>query len=361
VFFPHLIASDLQSLQGVGKGEFIEAESNVGGSSMKIDGPGMTHLNLYVTARLFWNPNLNVDDLLSEYYDQFYGPARKPMEEFWTTAESIWMTKSPLGDPVNVFTKADLDHLSVCLDQAVANTAAESVYRKRVELIQAEFMQAKRKLSNVLVANPPTLSLTGPVPAVKIDGLLDDAAWQNLEPFGFVDNSGEMATQKTWGYAAWDQENLYFAFLNYEPEMDKLVAQATQRDQNYGPGMWEDDSVELFISPNPADKTKMFQFIINAKAQIWDARIEGNHEPDVHWNSSAEAKARLESNRWILEVRIPLKDLGLSGPMEGKSVLANFYRNRYSGGPVVYSCWSPTLTIQHANPQRFGTIEFKSK
>jgi hypothetical protein len=176
-----------------------------------------------------------------------------------------------------------------------------------------------------------------------------------------VDNNGEMAAHKTCGYAAWNEENLYFTFLDYEREMNKLAAGPTQRDQNYGPRMWEDDSVELFMWPAPVDRTNYFQFIINSKAQIWDARSEGDNAPDIKWNSSVEAKTRLESNRWILDVRISVKDLGLRVPVEDKFIPTNFYRNHYGGGPVAYSCWSPTLTIQHANPGRFGKIQFKRK
>lgn len=363
VFFPHLIARDLQHLRGIGKGEFIEAESSVGGKSGTLECPGMAHLNLYFTARLLWNPNLDLDAALADYYAKFYGPAQPPMQEFWTTAEKIWMDKSPRGDPVNVYTKAEMDRLSGCLDQAVAKTVPGSVYRQRVELIQAEFLPAKRKLANVLVVNPPKLVFAGPVPAPQLDGRLEDSAWQGFEPFGFVDNDGEAAEFKTWGYAAWDDENLYLAFANYDPAMNQLAAKATRRDQHYGPGMWDDDSMEIFICPDPANRKKYYQFIINAKGQIWDARAEADKAmtPEVQWNSYTQAAARLEPNRWVVEVRIPLRDLGISAPVAGKSIAVNFFRNRHCGQPVVYSCWSPTLNIQHAIPARFGLMEFKKK
>lgn len=362
VFFPHLIADDLKYLNGVGKGEFIESESNLGGTG-KIDCPGLAHLNLYLTARLLWNPDLNVDRLLAEYYEKFYGPACDQMKGFWTLAEKIWMTRSTLGDPINVYPKDDLNTLMAFLTAAKTKTPDGSIYRKRIELIESEFLPAKRALSNVLVLHPPTLTVKGPVPPVKIDGLLNDEAWKKTEPFGFVDKNGETAPFKTWGYAAWDEQTLYLAFLNYEPDMNKLTAECTQRDQNYGPGMWEDDSVELFLCPNSADKTGYLQFIINANGLIWDAKIsrDSNLIPAVDWNSRARSAVKREENRWVLEIQIPLSDLGLTMPIEGKTIFANFFRNRYSGGPGVYACWSPSLTIQHGNTDRFGKLEFKNK
>ena len=361
VFFPHLLARDLASLKGVSRGEFIEAESGVGGTS-GMDCPGMAHVNLYLTARLMWRADQSVDALLEEYYSAFYGPARKPMKAFWTAAEEAWTARGASGNPINIYTRSDLARLASCLDQAVAATPEGSDYRKRVELIRDEFAPARRKLSNALVVNPPKLSLKGPGPAVRIDGLLDDEAWSDAEPFSFVTNDGEAAPHKSWGYAAWDPEGLVLAFSNYDPEMGKLTARATRRDQDYAPGMWDDDSVEIFLSPDPAKRASYRQFIINADGLIWDARTrDGAPGMDLAWNSSAVAVTRREPNRWVLEVRIPFRDLGLSGPVAGKALAANFYRNRYCGGPAVYSCWSPTLTIQHANPERFGMIEFGTR
>ncbi len=357
VFFPHVLAQDLLRLKGVSKGEFIEAESSPGGPTSHLDCPGMAHLNLYLTAKLQWNAGANVDALLEDYYARFYGPAKGPMKAFWTAAEQAWIARGASGNPVNIYLKTDLDRLSECLEKAIAATPEGSDYRKRVELIRDEFAPAKRKVTNPLVVNAPKLTLHGPAPAPKIDGKLDDEVWKAFEPFAFVDNDGGAARYPTWGYGAWDEQNLYLAFLNYDPDMAKLTTKATRRDQDYGPGMWDDDSIEVFLAPDPAKKTDYVQFIVNAKGLIWDAKRSGDKPADLKWDSRAEAVASIEPNRWVLEMRIPLADLGLSGPAPTSTLRANFYRNRYCGGPVVYSGWSPTLTIQHANVERFGTVE----
>ncbi|MCX6984366.1 MAG: DUF4838 domain-containing protein [Lentisphaerae bacterium] len=356
IVFPHLIASDLKSLKGICKGEFIESESTLGGTTKKIDLPGMSHINLYLTAKLLWNPDQNVDELLNEYYGRFYGTASEPMKAFWTLAEEIWMTRSSLGDPINVYRKSDMAKLMGFLETAKLKTSEGSAYRKRVELIEAEFLPAQRKLSNLLVTNPPKWALSEATDRVKIDGILNDSIWKKVEPMYFVDNDGEAAQFKTWMLAACDKDNLYLAFLNYEPEMSKLNTKATQRDQNQNPGMWDDDSVEIFIVSDPMKKD-YFQWIINAKSLIWDGKSTNTIMPDLNWNSHIEAKTRLEPNRWVLEVRIPFKDLG-SDFVYGKTIMANFYRNRYCEHTAIYSGWSPTLTYQHANTDRFGTISF---
>ena len=49
-----------------------------------------TFLNLHIRARLLWNPDLEVESLLSEFYPKFYGPAAEPMENYWSTIYEAW-------------------------------------------------------------------------------------------------------------------------------------------------------------------------------------------------------------------------------------------------------------------------------
>lgn len=47
-------------------------------------------LNLHVRAQLYWNPDADVDAMLAEFYTNFYGPAAKPMAEYWTAIIKAW-------------------------------------------------------------------------------------------------------------------------------------------------------------------------------------------------------------------------------------------------------------------------------
>jgi CRISPR/Cas system CMR-associated protein Cmr5 small subunit len=44
-------------------------------------------LNHYITARLLWDHNADVDAILSEFYRKFYGKAEKPMRHYYETLE----------------------------------------------------------------------------------------------------------------------------------------------------------------------------------------------------------------------------------------------------------------------------------
>jgi len=49
-----------------------------------------TFLNLYLRARLLWNPDEDTDALLEEFYPKFYGPAAEPMREYWSAIYRAW-------------------------------------------------------------------------------------------------------------------------------------------------------------------------------------------------------------------------------------------------------------------------------
>ena len=175
----------------------------------------------------------------------------------------------------------------------------------------------------------------------------------------FVDKDGEEAKYNTLAYTAWDNDYLYFAFINYEPEISKLITLATERDQSYAPAIWDDDSVEIFISPDSDNRAKCYQFILNAKGVFWDGVHNSDGSLDEKCNSGFEAKTTIEANRLMVEVKIPFKDLGITSPVAGKKIAANLYRNHHCGQPVTYSCWSPTLEHAHFSPSQFGQITFK--
>ena len=47
-------------------------------------------LNLFVRGQLCWNPDADVDALLAEFAENFYGPAAKPMAAYWNAIQAAW-------------------------------------------------------------------------------------------------------------------------------------------------------------------------------------------------------------------------------------------------------------------------------
>ena len=92
-FAPHYIAADIKHLKELSeKGPRICGERVFGDCYATLKArTWWFNLNCYVNAKCLWNPDLDVDELLEDYYDKFYGPAKAPMKKFFERAERLWV------------------------------------------------------------------------------------------------------------------------------------------------------------------------------------------------------------------------------------------------------------------------------
>jgi hypothetical protein len=87
--FPHIIAEDLRYLKGKSLGESLQiASSSYSSWDGGYDLYAGNSLNSYITARLYWDLDQDVDALLDEYYRLFYGPASQEMKAFHEYVEA---------------------------------------------------------------------------------------------------------------------------------------------------------------------------------------------------------------------------------------------------------------------------------
>lgn len=49
-----------------------------------------TLTNLYLRGQLLWDPAADTDALLADFYERFYGPAAKPMADYWNAVFKAW-------------------------------------------------------------------------------------------------------------------------------------------------------------------------------------------------------------------------------------------------------------------------------
>jgi hypothetical protein len=49
-----------------------------------------TFLNLYFRGQLMWNPDIDVDAMMTEFYPSFFGPAAEPMKAYWESIYTAW-------------------------------------------------------------------------------------------------------------------------------------------------------------------------------------------------------------------------------------------------------------------------------
>jgi hypothetical protein len=351
ILYSRTIEEDFRWMQAHGiQGEFIEAEGAADEGVRKMHRPATQHLNLYLTAKLAWDPTLSVADLLAEYYRLFYGPAELEMKAFWTEAEAIRtaagakLATPAAFQPEAVFPPEVLARLADLLEKGLAQTPEGSVYRQRLELLQQEFSPARRALVAVLRSGEQKLEL--PLLATPAD--LDA-----LQPIRLLSLTGEARPDPTWLKAGWTAAGIHLDLLCFERAIDKLRAVCTTHDQV---GMWDDDCVEVFLNPDPNDPRKSYHYIVNSKGAVWDGRLGFGPEPGEKWNGTAHVSAQVEAKRWRVTLTIPFADLGIATPTAGLSLKANIYRTRWVGGSLESSAWTPTNEPDYSVSKRFGTL-----
>ncbi|MEA3401983.1 MAG: sugar-binding protein, partial [Armatimonadota bacterium] len=184
----------------------------------------------------------------------------------------------------------------------------------------------------------------------KLDGRLDDAAWEGAARLsGFVLNEDcRPAPTPTEVLLTWDERALYVAYGCAEPQMDELVAEVTETDGH----VWEDDCLEFYLDadgvPGGHD-----HYLVNALGTI---RVERGGHPG--WGRHTRAASQVGEEEWTAEVMVPFADYE-SAPQPGDRWLANFNRTRQGkpGSPTEYQCWSCTHG-SFERPERFGQLIF---
>lgn len=342
IFFPHVISEDLKSWKGVLQGEFVEAWKENG----RMADPGLNHLNAYVTARLYWNTDQDVDKILEDYYARFFGPAKDEMKGFYERAEKAWKN----------YTAADVEYLMKTLAEAGKKAGADTVYGKRVALLRGE---CETKLKEVLLQKKSKEEYARieikeqPASGITLDGKLNDPAWKACPEFALRDCiSGDAPKNQTQFRIACDSKNLYVGIVCQEPDMRSLKASGTKRDDM---NVWLDDAVEVMLK---TPKHSYYQFAVNSNGAMADVdRKQGIN--GLTWDCGAAAVAVKDANSWALEISIPLKDIEGDRPSAEKPWSLNVCRSRMRDTGSEISIFVPSGKPTFHNTEKMAALIVK--
>jgi len=117
----HKMREDLPALRELG-GTFVMPEAQPIFAAQ-----GLNH---YITDRLFWDLDADVDLLMEEFFTKYYGPAAEPMRDYWLAIERIYGTERAGYDPLfrvgeNPATWTELDGYLAKARRIVADLPAE--------------------------------------------------------------------------------------------------------------------------------------------------------------------------------------------------------------------------------------------
>ena len=145
---------------------------------------------------------------------------------------------------------------------------------------------------------------------IKVDGVLDESVWQSVEPirqlYQIQPDQGEPATEQSEVRILYDDKKLYFGFIFFDSEMDKIVANDMRRDS---PGLRSNDYGFLLLDTYNDRRNAVF-FRFTPVGGIEDTAVSNsggslNHSWDIVW----ECRCRINEDHWTVEIAIPFSQL----------------------------------------------------
>jgi hypothetical protein len=211
--------------------------------------------------------------------------------------------------------------------------------------------------------------------APQIDGVLDNPLWQGaaiLDGFTqYEPQEGASPSERTVGYIAYDENNIYFAFRCYDSDPKSIRAALTQRDQSRN-----DDTIRLYLDTFN-DKKRAFVFEVNPRGiqndgVFTEGRRSGGRGGgmgmggggggggfdmyDKNWDTYFLADARIDDEGYTVEIAIPFKSIRFPNSSEqvwGLQVQRTIRRKNEE----IY--WRPRSRNVNGFLVQEGTISFK--
>ena len=156
----------------------------------------------------------------------------------------------------------------------------------------------------------PSIEATFIEDAPRMDGNLDDAAWQSITPMAdFVQRwpvEGAEPTEQSWVKIGYDQDYLYFGFQFFDKEPHLIRAKNMER----GGRNDRDDHAYIGIDTF-LDGRNAFLFEMNALGTQDDALI-ANEQMTIDsysWDAVFVSETVIDDKGWSMEVRIPFRQL----------------------------------------------------
>ena len=175
--------------------------------------------------------------------------------------------------------------------------------------------------------NPPVesvLSISKVTSEIKVDGVLDEIAWQESDMakdfYKVYPVDTEFATSTTEAKITFDDNFLYFGIVCYEPTPGDYIVESLKRDWD-----WRGThNVSIYIDPFD-DRTNGFNFSISPYNAQREGLISSGEEISTDWDNKWYSKVTNYDDKWVVEIAIPFKTLRYKSSLTNWNI--QFIRN----------------------------------
>lgn len=155
----------------------------------------------------------------------------------------------------------------------------------------------------------PALAALATERPIKVDGLLDDEAWQQAAVASqFIQrepNPGQPATEPTEVRVVYTNSTLYVGIRALAADPSQIVGEEMQRDG----ALYRDDSVLVLLDTFNDDRNSYF-FEVNPNGAFTDALVtDEGRDFNVQWDAVWRAVAQRIPEGWSAEMEIPFATL----------------------------------------------------
>lgn len=190
--------------------------------------------------------------------------------------------------------------------------------------------------------------------AVRLDGKLDESAWEAAEVASDFTQSwpdpGAPASQKTEVRVLYDADALYVGVRMFDDAPATIAAPLARRDAS---GIYS-DWVHLVVDTY-RDRRNAFRFTTNPRGVQKDVLHLDDRGEDLNWDAVWEVVTSIDSLGWVAEYRIPFSQLRFEGSAAeeriwGIQVQRDVARNNER------TSWSPWKQQDPGYVSRFGDV-----
>jgi len=143
---------------------------------------------------------------------------------------------------------------------------------------------------------------------IKIDGVLDEEAWQKAEVatdfYMVLPMDTSAARVRTEVRMTYDNEHLYLIATCFHLLPGRYFVESLRRDFTFG----KNDNFLLFMDTFD-DQTNGFSFGANAAGAQWDGIMYEGGKVDLSWDNKWTSATAKDDEKWVFEAAIPFKSI----------------------------------------------------
>lgn len=187
---------------------------------------------------------------------------------------------------------------------------------------------------------------------LQIDGLLNDAAWDNVAWHGefsvWEPNNGASPHNDTRFKLLYDDDFLYVGIQAFDSDPDSLIKRMTARDG------FDGDRLSIVLD-SYYDKITAFSFTVSVSGVQGDEFVTNNgNNWDESWNAIWYSNTSVNEDGWFAEFKIPLSQIRFGNKSQQTWGL-QIFRHDFRNGEI--SMWQPISIDAPGFIDRFGLVK----